>query len=281
MNDLDYEYHRAHYAQIFAPQTPEDDEYVRSRALETHILCVHDALRDEQYKSVTIANTLRNLQARHFALYGAGRRFGMLWAAYRSILSIVTVGRKEPLSGDDVRTVSRDLNTIYINIVGTIDNYAWCLRHECGSPAVQALQDTRIGLFGKAFIEDTCFSKLRPQVVRFQTWFEDLRTRRDPAAHRIPLSVPPAVLQSDDAKRYQAIEDEISTALRSLDFASVDRLHTEQQQLGRFLAAFLHHPDEALTPFYPTVPQDLGYLVRISDSVREFLRASNNETPAL
>ena len=281
MDQLDYEYHRAHYSQLFGAQTPEKDDYVRARALEMHILCVHDALRDEQYKSVTTASSLENPQARYFVLYGAGRRFGMIWAAYRSILSIVTIGRKAPLSGDDVQAVSRDLNTIYINIVGTIDNYAWCLRQERGSAAVHALPDARIGLFGKGFIGDACFSELRPQIVRFQGWFDELRTRRDPAAHRIPLSVPPAVLQPDDLNRYQAIDGEIGGAIRSLDFDSADRLRKEQEQLGQFRATFLHHPDEALIPIYPTVPQDLGYLVRISNSVRQFLQPSRPVAPVI
>jgi hypothetical protein len=281
LDQLDYEYHRAYYARLFGLQAPENEDYVRARALEMHILCVHDALRDEQYKNVTVASSLENPQARYFVLYGAGRRFGMIWAAYRSILNIVTVGRKVPLSGDDVQAVCRDLNTIYINIVGTIDNYAWCLRHERGSAAVRALPDARIGLFGKGFIGDACFSELRPHIVRFRDWFDELKTRRDPAAHRIPLSVPPAVLLPNDVNRYQAIEGEIGGAVRSLDFNSADRLRKEQEKLGKFLATFLHHPEEALIPFYPTVPQDLGYLVRISNSVRQFLQPSSPVAPVI
>jgi hypothetical protein len=31
----------------------------------------------------------------------------------------------------------------------------------------------------------------------------------------------------------------------------------------------MHHPDEPLIPFYPTIPQDLAQLIRISSAVRQ------------
>jgi hypothetical protein len=135
VDNLDYDQHYTEYARLFGITDQKSQLYVSKRAQETHILYVHDALRDEFTASVGFAQGLSNLQARHFALYGVGRRYGILWSAFRSILEAVPIDRTTPLTSDEGKAVSRDLNTIYINIVGVIDNYAWVIRHEMGSTA--------------------------------------------------------------------------------------------------------------------------------------------------
>jgi hypothetical protein len=96
-------------------------------------------------------------------------------------------------------------------------------------------------------------------------WHEELRKRRDPAAHLIPLSVPPAVLTPDDAGRHRDIQRRIDETI------AAGALEESQAQLGRLLPMFLHHPREPIIPFYPTISQDLTYLTRVSQLVRDFL----------
>jgi hypothetical protein len=269
MDNLDYDQHYRDYARRFGISDPKSELYVSKRAQETHILHVHDALRDEFTLSVGSAQGLSKLQARHFALYGVGRRYGILWSAFRSILEAVPVDRTTPLTGDEGKAVSRDLNTIYINIVGVIDNYAWVLRHEMGSAAIRALPANRVGLFSKAYLKDPCFAPLAPRLKPFQAWFTELRSRRDPAAHQIPLYVPPTALDPEDLQSYRQIEAEIASLTPLQEFTRIDELNKEQEGLGVFVSKFMHHPDEPLIPFYPTIPQDLAQLIRISSAVRQ------------
>jgi hypothetical protein len=194
MDNLDYGQHYGEYARLFGIANQQSELYVSKRAQETHILHVHDALRDEFTASVGFAQRLSNLQARHFALYGVGRRYGILWSAFRSILEAVPVDRMTPLTGDEGKAVSRDLNAIYINIVGVIDNYGWVIRHGMGSASIRALPASQVGLFFKAYLKDPCFAPLAPRLDPFRAWFTELRSRRDPAAHQIPLYVPPTAL---------------------------------------------------------------------------------------
>jgi hypothetical protein len=268
MDNLDYGQHYAEYARRFGVADRKSELYVSKRAQETHINYVHDALRDEYTASVGFSQTLSDLQARHFALYGVGRRYGILWSAFRSILDAVPVDRTTPLTGDEGKAVSRDLNTIYINIVGVIDNYAWVLRHEMGSAAIQGLPANRVGLFAKAFLKDPCLAPLAPQLDPFQDWFTELRSRRDPAAHQIPLYVPPTALDPEDLQSYRRIEAEMASLTPLQEFTRIDELYKEQERLGVFVSKFMHHPDEPLIPFYPTIPQDLAQLIRISSAVR-------------
>ncbi len=269
MDNLDYGQHYAEYARRFGVADQKSELYVCKRAQETHILHVHDALRDAFTGSVGFAQGLSDLQARHFALYGVGRRLEILWSAFRSILDAVPVDRTTPLTGDEGRAVSRDLNTICINIVGVIDNYAWVLRHERGSADIRALPANRVGLFVKAFQKDPRFAPMMLRLDPFKDWFTDLRSRRDPAAHQIPLCVPPTALDPENLQRYQQIETEIASLTPLREFSSIDKLHDEQERLGVFVGKFMHHPDETLIPFYPTIPQDLAQLIRISLAVRQ------------
>lgn len=271
MNHLDYEYHYEEYSRLIGTQDAKSRRYAELRAQEAHNRYVHDALRDEQTKNIALSQQLKEPQAQYYARFGIGRRAGMLWSAFRSILQIVHVGRTKPLSSDDVKTVSRDLNTIYINVVGTIDNYAWCLLHERGSVEIKSLAATRIGLFARDFLNDPSMASLRTSLTPYVPWFAELRSRRDPAAHRIPLSVPPAVLLPEESRRYQAIEQEVGDAIGRKEFDRAEQLWAEQEALGAFLPKFLHDPGKDLIPFYPTIPQDLAQLVRVSDAVRQFL----------
>jgi hypothetical protein len=188
----------------------------------------------------------------------------MMWVAYRGILAKVAVDRQEPLSDDDVGVVSRDLNAIYIDIRGTLDNWAWCLRHELATEATKALHETKIGLFSKAFLADDNLQKLKAVLDPFNKWHRDMKERRDPAAHRIPLSVPPAALNAAEVEFYREIEGQIGDAFRVGQYERVKELRARQARIGTFVAAFAHHPDDGAMWIYPTVPQDIGNLVKIT-----------------
>jgi len=45
---------------------------------------------------------------------------------------------------DDVEEVAGDLNTIYINIRGTLDNFAWSLRNTLGSENCRRLTPIKV-----------------------------------------------------------------------------------------------------------------------------------------
>ena len=93
--------------------------------------------------------------------------------------------------------------------------------------------------------------------------------RRDPAAHQIPLYVPPTALDPDTHQRYLEIEAEIASLITRTEFSRIDELRDQQEKLGVFVSQFVHHPHEPLIPFYPTIPQDLAQLIRISSIVRQ------------
>src|SRR5690349_16696888 len=104
MDKLDYEFHHAEYASLIGDSGEESRLWIKHKAEQMHIYAVHDALGDEQIKSVEFSHALKDSQAQYFARFGIARRLGLIWAAFRSILDIVPVDREIPLSTDDVRT---------------------------------------------------------------------------------------------------------------------------------------------------------------------------------
>jgi hypothetical protein len=269
MDALDFGYHENHYRKLCGNANAWD--YFREQALEVHILSVQDALREQLKASVFTSSHLADDEAKFYIRYGVGRRFGVLWRAYRGVLEIAPPGRVKPLSTEEVQLIDMDLNAIYLNIIGVIDNYAWCLRHERKSPRLEKLWHTKIGLFVPEFMNGPEFEELRPDIDLLNDWFVGLRSRRDPAAHRIPLTVPPARLSAEEQEKYGTLEQGINEALGHLDFARVEELRHRQEWLGQFNPVFFHHPDGPFFHLYPTIPQDIGNLIKVAKSVHKLL----------
>lgn len=271
MDELDFEFHRKKYEALAGTESAAATAYFMCTALDIHSLLVRDTLRSVQYTAAIIAPTLSNEEARFFMLYGPGRRLGMIWVSYTDILDHIAADRKEPLSHDEVATVSRGLNVIYINIPGVLDNYAWCLLHQVATDKTKKLPAVKVGLFSSEFMDDPNLDLLRPLLDEFSKWHKELKTRRDPAVHRIPLYVPPAALNPKEEDQYRELEDQIADAFNNQNFEQVDELTAQQGRIGTFMSCFIHHPGEDIIPIYPTVPQDIANLIKIVNHVHTFL----------
>jgi hypothetical protein len=236
---------------------------------------VQNALNDAQTSAVMTAQNLSE-QAKYYILYGAARRLGMMRVSYRGILRCIATDRTEPLAPDEAAAVERDLNIIYINVRGVLDNYAWCLYHQTTTDQTRKLAPVQVGLFSKKFMADPNLANLKPKLSGFSAWHTDLKNRRDPAAHRIPLFVPPACLNPEEQERYAALDTQIF-ATKSEREREV--LNAQQRKIGTFMPCFVHHPDNGRTPIYPTVPQDIANLIKIINLVHIILDEVTESLP--
>lgn len=260
LEELDIDYHRQKYAAFITTVNTKTATYFTHQALQSHSLVVKNALNDAQTLAVMIAEKLSE-QARYYILYGAARRLEMMRVSYCDILRCIATDRTEPLTSDEEATVERALNVIYINVRGVLDNYAWCLFHQTMTDKTRKLVPAKVGLFSKEFMADAnLVDDLRPELRKFDAWHTELKDRRDPAAHRIPLSVPPCVLNPEEAARYAALEIQILTTKSEQDR---NVLNAQQRKIGTFVPCFVHHPDVEGTAIYPTVPQDIANLIKI------------------
>jgi hypothetical protein len=272
MNQLDFESHRREKKTLMGPcPSTETAEYFARRAEEAHSYAVYGALTDARLAIQGIETILSSDRAKDFIRYGVGRRLEMIWISYREILDLVATDRQEPLPQDDVSAVGRDLNVIYVNIMGVLDNYAWCLLYEATTDQTKKLKRGKVGLFSPAFMTDSNLAALRPRLNEQNEWHQELKTRRDPAAHRFPLYVPPCGINSEQQIRYQELCDQFLIARNGLDFEQCDQLRRQREKIGTFVACFIHDFREPPIPIYPTVPQDIANLIKIGEHVRTFL----------
>jgi hypothetical protein len=262
------------------------DAHCYRQAEHMQVLCVTDAILDVHFSSATIAQSIDRSEANFQLRFGAARRTKFIWLSLRNILALVATDRTERLPGDQVEEVARDLSVIYINIRGILDNLAWLVVDLLAGDEARKLPPMKIGLFGGDFLEDEKLGEVAKLVEPFRVWNKELAARRDPAAHRIPLSVPPAFIDDKTKEEYRSVSQEYTKAVDDAfaasgdwekaapKFEKVDILNEKLQRIGKFVPVFVHHPSEGLMKISPTVPEDIGQLVKIARGVFDQVRKS-------
>lgn len=269
-SDLNFSEHLKLYQGYIRNCNPETDAKFFNKAYILHSLTINDALISAHFISVSeIARMLVNADAKYFMLQGAAQRLKLIWVSFRSLFELASPDRTEPLTTDEAAIVSRDLNVIYINIRATIDNFAWCLGHEKGTAPLKAYQ---VDLFSEKFMTAIASVGAYEELVQLKKWWIELKSKRDPAAHRIPLSVPSQVFTPEEQKSYQRGLEQAVNALKTLDFETSIQRFQESERLGTFIPFFCHKPDAERVLIYPTVPEDIGVLVKISRVIFDAIR---------
>jgi hypothetical protein len=263
--DMDF-YLKAHEALLASPNK-ETRAGATNRALADHQLAVRVELSHFTGRVLLTTAKLTNSKAKEYLIYGVGRRLRMILVAYCEVFDTVAPDRKEPLPLNEMAAVSRDLNIIYINIRGALDNYAWCIYHEREMGKTFKWVQTQVGLFHGLFRNAAQLANLQSMLEGHLDWNEDLKSRRDPSAHRMPLYVPSAILNEGEAARHDAIWKERQEAIERGEYERDTELADEQQRLGTFRSQFLHDPEAGALPIYGTVPTDVGKLTTIGTAI--------------
>lgn len=245
-------------------------EHIVLNALHMQALTLMDRLRDAFLRCPPLSDQVKAPRALYFLRYGAGRRLNMMWRAYRNLVFVVPPDRKEPLINDESGELTEGINIIYLNIRGVMDNLCWALLHEHAQD-LTTLPPAKVGLFLPSFTKDERFADLVPELKQHDAWDRDLKSRRDPAAHQIPLSIPPQIVTPSEAAEYQKAFDDYWASAARQDFDGAEAIMRRIEQMGRFMPWFVHDPDQPPMPIYPTVSNDIGHLVVIFDVVSGFL----------
>lgn len=170
---------------------------------------------------------------------------GMVRRLYMIQHSIVVLA-KLPASGSEalplhqVEEINVALNALYLNIRGILDNAAWALVHQLllvENPNEQAAAHRRFtNLFGKKFLQVLAEKdkELAQRLDTLKDWGTHLARVRDPAAHRIPLYIPPSVLDESDVGRIAEIDRRMEDALQRQDWEAIHESMDERWNAGRF-----------------------------------------------
>ena len=282
--DLIFDSHLSIYRD-FLTGNPEQDSYWHYEAQDTHVLCVSSSIGDLQSELVQAGQATR-LELAHFHLvFGAARRAKFIWGALREIRSLIAPNRDHPLSIDAASEASRALNDIYIHSLGVMDNYAWALLHLFGDDEISTTHSNDVGLFSKRYRKIKSLQDIHDVTSAYDTWYWEIRSRRDPVAHRIPLSVPPSIQDDETMEDYRIAEARYWAAFHNqLDALrcrntddrekaerETEAAHNALQSIGKFAPFMVHDPNDGMTRIYPTVPEDVGTLVRLSRSLNHII----------
>jgi hypothetical protein len=137
-----------HAARMVTGRNATNDLYFTNLAKEMHILSVDEGLMTLTFDSLNILSTIPlNERASYFFRFGVMRRTRLLMSSFRGFKSIIMPDRVVPLTTDQGDEVCRDLNSIYINIIGLLDNYSWVIVNQFGSDRSRGANRVSIGLF--------------------------------------------------------------------------------------------------------------------------------------
>lgn len=281
-NEIGFESQMRRYRHLLSGDDARDVVW-HQRAQLMQASTVQDALLELMTAAVALSERMAAGEPQTHLKFGVARRAKTLWLSLRGLLRLAPPDRTDPLPHEGVDEVARDLNVIYINVRGLLDNLAWAALHTAGSEQSRRAPNVRVGLFAPLIGNDEGLSDLANALLPYRAWHTELADRRDPAAHRIPLSVAPSVLSPEEAEEFQALNgkwqatlaEAVTDALeRKIDSDAFDRAGAIFEQMGRigqFFPWFHHHYSDGHYAIYPTVPEDLACMLKVAARTFEFL----------
>ncbi len=160
--------------------------------------------------------------------------------------------RKEPLSPYEATDCAIHVNAYYLNLRGALDNLAWTLQYEWQLlPKVSEDVPSRkqCGLFARAFrmALKSRSSSLASLLEQQTDWARELADLRDPAAHRVPIYVPPAIMTSQDqVDEFRRIGAQASMPASERGDRSISEIYQEAQAVGEFAPVMIISNREGL-----------------------------------
>lgn len=207
---------------------------------------------------------LRNVRSKYYFEYGLSRRLLLIEASLRYFLSNIPPHRTEPLDNETTLNAIIHINSLYVNLYGSIDNLAWTLAYEMNlypnAANIEADKKlrTKIALFKDGFLNKLPLdcSAFKKYISSIRDWFETISKNRHPSSHQIPLYVIPAILNANESAAYQ---EEFLNHRLELSKGNIQQagMHIDKlKEYGRFSPIFSHDPDAGTFPLYPTITND-------------------------
>ena len=175
----------------------------------------------------------------------------MLARCITNVFDEIPPERTELPSRDELTDATINIQSFVFNVFGAIDNLAWVWMSEKGQKRNDGtpIPDTHIGLGPKnESVRLTLSQEFQDYLKTLDTWFTHLVDLRHSLAHRIPLYIPPYVIEAKDEQAYREFEAQMAEAAKKGDFKEYDRLSTEQLRLGRFRPWVQHSFEEKAEP---------------------------------
>lgn len=219
---------------------------------------------------------LKEEKAREYLHYGVGRRLEVIERCIENIFSLFPVDRNNLLCREELIDVAINLHAFFVNIFGLLDNLAWVLIYEKKLAGI--IDKKKVGLFKKEtkkyLPNKFCQYLDSPQM---KLWHGQYLTNyRDALSHRIPLYVPPQILNTEQKKQLAQIDQEIINCYKTRDFNTIEKLRKQQMNIGTVCPFFVHDSSENKEVFlHPQLLADFNTIEEIGKKYCEtFLQKS-------
>jgi hypothetical protein len=209
-----------------------------------------------------------HLASSEYALHGFLRRLGTLQRCIDNVYSLYAPDRSDIPSREACVDLAINLQSFIFNVFGCLDNLAWIwvtekqLKTAKGKPLAGSLVGFRMDVVLSSYS-----TEFRAYLDQLNDWFEYLENYRHALAHRIPIYVPPFVVNPANESLYNNLENQKNEAAKSRDFQKYDRLDAEQEKLGKFDPVMTHSFNEAARPvvFHIQMLADWNTVVEIAE----------------
>lgn len=204
---------------------------------------------------MSLAPSLKNQKANEYLMQGVGRRLDILGRCIDNVFVIFPITRRKRLLSTEMTDLGINLHAFFVNVSGILDNLGWVFAYEAGLVKNYnggKLQKHDVGIFNKKtqiFLPERLVTYLSSK--RLVAWYSEYcKNYRDTLAHRIPLYVPPAILNKKEQEQYFAIQKEIDELdlSRLENHAIYEKRTSKQKALGQVAPFFAHSLEEGCRP---------------------------------
>jgi hypothetical protein len=207
---------------------------------------------------------------------GVGRRLHVIRLSIQKVYQLFPPNQAEPLPIETIHEVQVYLQAFVINVAGIFDTFAWAfvLKHR--------LLEKVGGQIGIGMFVRKTQKCLPPSIKTYVTtnpiksWHRRyIKDFRDALAHRIPLYVPPYLVNPRDADEYHRLNVRKSELMAERDWDEYDRVEAEQNKLCKALPAFMGDFVNPEVYFHPQLNSDgatvLEFTKKFYDGWHEFV----------
>lgn len=121
-------------------------------------------------------------------------RFGLLRRSFELFFPSL---EELPKNSYECETVNVMLNSIYLHIRGILDNTAWLLYYDLELQNLNIPRD--IDFSGNNYLKAIQTNKKIEKVIQdYSLWMKELKEKRDPIAHKLPLYIPAKFIDNEE-----------------------------------------------------------------------------------
>lgn len=233
--------------------------------------------REGRLTELIIGREFRSERADEFATHGLARRLKAISYSLLRVFEVLPPDLRVLPSSEQRAEATAHIQSVSFNVYGCFDNLArvWVYENDVRRPDGTDLGVHEIGFVAKCKrVRASLPQNLRQELAEMDDWFTHLENFRHATAHRIPLYIPPFMLDPRNQERYAELELQASAALRRHSFDEYNDVIAARNSLRFFrpmIATSVNENVNAL--FHPQLLADFAtvelWVQRIFDHLAE------------